>query len=159
MATNADSRPVAPDASRLDQLLDQFEQAWQSSSPPSLEAFIAGLAGMDPPLRRRLLVELIKIDLDHYWRSPAPGPGQADRPLLEAYARRFPELGSAAELPVSLVREEYWVRQCWGDRPTADEYLARFPGRAEALRAVLAEADAELSQEPGRAPTAGAPTP
>src|SRR5262249_7989314 len=64
----------------------------------------------------------------------------------------------AAELPVSLVREEYWVRHCWGDQPPADGYLARFPGRTAAVRAALAEADAELAQEPGRAPPASAPT-
>src|SRR5579871_5129989 len=90
----AEFRPAPSDAIRLDRFLDQFEQAWQSESPPSLEAFLAGLPANNSNFRRHLLPELIKIDLDHRWRLQSAGPGatSGERPLLEDYARRFPEL-------------------------------------------------------------------
>jgi serine/threonine-protein kinase len=148
----------------FDAVLDGFEEAWQGGSAPSLRQFLP--AGLAATQRREALFELIKIDLDNRWRRsargraapPVPVPPQGstrplpERPLVEDYLERFPELGSRDAPPLALVREEYWVRQCWGDRPEHAQYLARFPKQAQEVRAALAQADAELAHEPVRAP-------
>ena len=71
-------------ASRLDALL----QAWEAGrDPPDLAAFLPDVA---PPLRRLLLAELIKADLDYRVRRRLPGPaGRLPR-------RRSPSWPSAA---------------------------------------------------------------
>jgi hypothetical protein len=122
----------------LEPLLERFELAWREGAPPAIEEFVpAGLPG-----RRRLLHELVKIDLEYRWRRPGP-----DRPRLEDYAGRLPRLGPPQRLPVELIGEEYRVRQRWGDRPGHAEYAGRFPRHGPALRAALARIDAELRAE------------
>jgi WD40 repeat protein/serine/threonine protein kinase len=134
-----------------DALLDQFETAWKQTPFPDLESFRARLGARDLPEQKRLLVELIKIDLEHRWRRAEIQPPPADsipaRPRVEDYVRTFAELGP--DVPLRLIREEYWVRHCWGDRPAVEEYIARFPAHESAVRAALAAADAELALEPG----------
>jgi hypothetical protein len=147
-------RPLThfPPAGRdeLDRLVDRFESAWQSGTPPEIEAFLpAGPA--DTP---SFLHELVKIDLEYRWRRPEQGaPGRRrrgpypDRPRLEFYVKRIPRLGSLQQLPVDLIAEEYRVRWCWGDRPGQEEYAARFPGYGALLRTALEKMDADLHAE------------
>ena len=107
----------------LQRRADEFEDAWRRGKEPAIAAF---LPAHDPPLRESVLLELVIIDLDHRWRQ-APTD---QRWLIEDYLNRFPELGSADELPIELLAGEYWVRHCWGDRPAHSEYAARFPRHA-----------------------------
>ncbi|MGE3806399.1 MAG: WD40 repeat domain-containing serine/threonine protein kinase [Gemmataceae bacterium] len=143
-----------PPPARLDALLDQFEEAWLANPYPLLASFLESLAADDPAWQRRALTELVKIDLDQRWRCQqirsADGNFPA-RPRLEDYVAQFPLLGPTDALPVGLIREEYWVRHSWGDRPEAAEFLARFPAQAAALRGALAAVDAELALQPGYA--------
>ena len=101
----------------------------------------------DAPARRRLLIELIKIDLHHRWRiglplagipsrpgpaAASPGsPAKCGGPLLENYVARFPELGAAEQLPPDLVAEEYGARRVHGEPPHQAEYelALSLPGR------------------------------
>jgi hypothetical protein len=146
--------------------LEQFDAAWRGGAAPPLEAFLP------PPgdtARRELLEELVPIDLEYRWRQARSRPAEAagvptlleagrqrpaqegappGGPRLEDYVGRFPELGPPESLPGKLVGEEYRARQRWGDRPGHAEYLARFPGRAAAVREALARIDAELAAEP-----------
>jgi serine/threonine protein kinase len=151
-------------------LLERFELAWHGYEPPQIEAFLGASApgaGLDEQTRTGLLVEMIKIDLEYRWRrasggtghSPAAGasgravagrgPGGAlpDRPRLEDYLARYPELRGPARLPVDLIIEEYRVRRRWGDQPGHAEYASRFDRGGERLRAALAGVDAELASE------------
>jgi hypothetical protein len=142
-------------------IVEQFETAWRGANAclPEIERF---LPQGDHGLRREVLAELIPIDLEYRWRragkagqSPrpetprpnghAPSTSQAQpRPwLLDDYLARYPELGSVARAPLDLVGHEYRVRCRWGDRPTHEEFLARFPGHGEALLIALQGVDAE----------------
>lgn len=76
----------------VDQVADRFEAAWRSGSPPDLADFLEGAS--DEP-RRQLLVELVKIDLEHRWRL-------GDHRSLEAYRSQFPELGPDKNLDLFL---------------------------------------------------------
>jgi hypothetical protein len=121
--------------------LEAFEAAWRKGPAPALDAFLPPTAA-NPAGRLTLLQEFIKIDLEYRWCRVAG----IERLRLEAYARRFPELGPVAQLAAGLVREEYAVRLWSGDAPAAEEYVRRF-GRAEEIRKLLAEVDRERAEE------------
>jgi tetratricopeptide (TPR) repeat protein len=147
------SEAASQDAeARLD-LLERFDMAWRGGAAPTLDEFLdspgAGPASSDPAIRRHLLGELIKIDLEYRWRrGRAPGLSDVDeRPLLDSYLARHPELGTPESLPLDLIAQEYRVRRLWGDRPSHDEYLSRFPEQAARITRVLDEVDQELSLE------------
>ena len=59
-------------------LLYAFEQAWQAGVRPQIETLLAQLPGDGPVAesdRRRLLEEMVKIDLEYGWRGPTlPSP-------------------------------------------------------------------------------------
>jgi hypothetical protein len=92
-----------------------------------LAAFLPG----DPPdLRKLVLVELVKVDLEYRWQ------GDADRKRIEDYAREFPEL-AAGGVPCDLIFEEYHIRRRADSSVTPEEYLERFPEQAEELLRLL----------------------
>ena len=85
------------------------------------------------------------VDMEWRWRVPkthtvASRPptevtadfqaANSERPRLEDYVARFPELGPLKELPDELILCEHKVRQQWGDKPDRSEYLQRFGDRA-----------------------------
>src|SRR5262249_20153913 len=108
-------KPVLWDAPPWERLVDAFEQAWQSGTPPAIEDFWAPNAqdavAADDCSRRELLEELVKIDLEYRWRFRAgsnrtsPVGSQEEtrsltsarhfpvNPKLEDYVARYPELG------------------------------------------------------------------
>src|SRR5262245_56054060 len=97
-------------------LLFQFDRAWKQGTPLPFSEILRLLEQARPAPtaweRRRLLEELVKIDLEYRWRSqpgsPVAGPGK--RPRLEDYLRDHPELGPVEQLSVELIGAEYWVR-------------------------------------------------
>ncbi len=150
----------------LEDVLDRFEEAWRSGVPPEISDFI-------PPDQsdRRLLAEMVMIDLYYRWQgtssAQAIGPDGTDaqrrqsgwrtsvsslpeRPWLEDYVRQYPEIGPLEKVPLEMIREEYRIRQCWGDNPTHDDYAARFSQRASEVRGVLVRLDQELAQDTAR---------
>ena len=140
----------APPSTELLELLEAFDEAWHSKRAPALADFLvradsSGL-GNSPEPRRRILEELVKIDLEHRWRRPADRSSCANelpaRPLLDDYLKAFPELGP--QLAADLVLEEYRVRRRWGDQPSYDEYRQRFPTHANLIESLL-RVDAELA--------------
>src|SRR5262249_50704718 len=147
-------RPAAPQATddwpQVSAAAERLEQAWEGAADVALEAL---LPPPDDPLRRAVLIELIKTDLEIRCRRRL-------RPRLEDYGARFPELVADGEPPVELVYEEYWVRQRHGDRPELLSYRERFPRRfSELLRRTLGgplhPGRAECSSPPrGRPPVA-----
>src|SRR5438874_2516682 len=165
--------PIPPEARDLERVVDSFEQAWQSWTPPPIDQFLPPRTADPGPAitsaRRGLLEELIKIDLEYRWRrrttggasTEAPISGEHDEtsklgsvdssskgPLLEEHLSRYPELGSLQQVPVDLVAEEYRVRRQWGDQPGHAEYRARFPKHdAKLLDEALARVDVEFDRE------------
>ncbi|OAI50287.1 hypothetical protein AYO44_05735 [Planctomycetaceae bacterium SCGC AG-212-F19] len=145
----------AEQSSDLEELLYQFDQAWQKGSPPTLETFVQALPAGGTQTRRQLIEELVKIDLECRWRLSRRGPHQAratGAPRLENYTQRFPELGRPG---LELIGEEYRARQRWGDRPSHSEYLARFAHLGASLTDTLAKIDAQLAADEKRRSGAG----
>jgi hypothetical protein len=154
---------------QVDQLCDEFETSWRAGQVPDIREFLASHESTstfsDPIARRLLLHELIKIDLDHRWRTAAQcQPCEHDRATMDGrtsdaetasaagsrcllignYVELIPELGSLNDLPVELIAEEYRARHRWGDRPDHSIYSRRFMHLGETLRQALEQVDEEL---------------
>ncbi len=99
--------------------LEAFMAAWDRGESPPISAYLPEGSGS---LRRLVLIELIKADLDYRY---ARGQGR----LLEDYLTEFPELANAAGPPADLIHEEYHVRKSQGEAVRQEDFYARFPGR------------------------------
>jgi serine/threonine-protein kinase len=157
-----------------EELLLRFDRAWQGGSVPRIEEHLPELfpGGEAQSNGRAVLGELVKIDLEYRWRnagqrrlvsSEPPAATQRrgwipDKPCLADYVKRYPELGRLDQLPVPLIVAEYEVRHTFGDRPTHDEYLARFPHYRDDLDKALAKVDTDLAREKVQ-PSAPPPAP
>jgi serine/threonine protein kinase len=150
---------ISPDSLAV---LERFDVAWRSESPPRIESFWAAVRPVIPePQRLPVLVELTKLDLEYRWRRSATrtqpleeGSGNLPSavplcPRLDDYATCLPELGSPVSWPLDLIAEEYRVRRRWGDPATLAEFSQRFPHGGTALADHLRRADEELAQEGG----------
>jgi serine/threonine protein kinase len=111
------------DSDTLDSLLDSFDAAWQSTTPPVLDEF---LPPREEAVYEAALRGLVRIDLERRLRS-----GEAAR--LESYLQRYPELRQNGERLAELVLFEEELRHGLGLRPDPAEYLGRFPELAERL--------------------------
>jgi tRNA A-37 threonylcarbamoyl transferase component Bud32 len=119
----------------------RFERDWRRHGPCEIADYLNGPP--DSPDRHRLLVELICIDLEFRWRTPAIG-----EPItLDVYVESFPVLGSLDRLPLELIGEEYRARTLWGDRPSRESFLARFRERRNAIEQALILIDREIADE------------
>jgi eukaryotic-like serine/threonine-protein kinase len=107
-----------------EQLLQDFEAAWQRPEEPVLEEF---LVARESPRRPYLLAELIKIDLECRWR-------RGRRALVEDYLARFPELCEGGQFPRDLLHEEIRVRRDCDQGPSWEELVSRFPDRQRELQ-------------------------
>lgn len=136
---------------QLQDLADRFEKAWQTvtdaAEAPDLNAF---LPPPGDPLRSTALNEMVKTDLEIRWRH-----GQ--KTDLETYLQKFPELGSAQDVPPQLIYEEYRVRQLYGDRPALEAYRERFPQRFQALESLVKEQPLPTLTTPVSTPESAAP--
>ena len=119
----------------------RFEQAWRRSGPCAIADVLDGPYELSAPERRRLLVELICIDLEFRWRQNGREPTSQERVTLEGYIAKFPELAKLDALPLELIGEEYRVRRQWGDRPGHTEFLSRFLARRDQISAELLRID------------------
>jgi eukaryotic-like serine/threonine-protein kinase len=113
---------------RLAERIDALRAAWDAAAaPPLLPDLIAAdaFAGK-PELRRMILAELIKVDLEFRWQ------GTEHRKRIEDYVAEFPEIDSGG-IPSDLIYEEYRIRKIAGEHVAPEEYLGRFPEQAEEL--------------------------
>jgi len=150
----------------IDTVADRFEAAWRAGEEPAIEEFV-DVAVEDERVspQRKLLAELVGIDLEWRWRRateqseefsapPESAVESSDekespdeisrRPLLEHYVGRYSALAPLDALPEELVAHEYYVRRRWGDRPSHGEYQERFRSQWPTLEEILAEVDEEL---------------
>ncbi len=112
----------------LAERVQAFLKSWDSrSEAPKLAEF---LPEGPAPLRRLVLLELIKVDLDYRWSS-----GQSVR-VVDDYLAAFPEL-TADGPPCDLLYEEYHIRKRAGDSVQPSDYLQRYPSRADELARLL----------------------
>src|SRR5262245_30423847 len=94
---------------------DQFRHALARGPVTQWEPFLAGVSGS---ARRALLVELVLLDLRYSWT-------RGDRPIVEDYLRRFPELGPADRIPGAIILEEYRCRVKAGEPTGFTHYRDR----------------------------------
>lgn len=143
-------------------LLLNFDRIWKSGQRPRLAEFLAAANEAPQEVRRRFLIELIKIDLENRWEKHAAAAGDRThtaaaeqtqhqtqrRPfhplLLEEYTNKWPELGPPERLPIELVAHEYTVRLRTGDRPSHAHYAQRFPEHGSILYDTLTSIDRRL---------------
>jgi serine/threonine protein kinase len=127
--------------------LDSFARAWEQG-PTAIERF---LPPGPPDLRRLVLVELIKFDIENRLRL------NLDRPL-EDYLSAFPELAADGP-PPDLLYEDYHLRLRAGLCAEPIDYFRRFPNRATELARLLGGTVAPRSTAATalRAPTDVAP--
>ncbi len=122
--------PARPDSATriwaaVSEHLDAFARAWEAGAP-SLGEF---LPAEQADLRRLVLVELVKLDLENRLLHGLDKP-------LEDYLREFPELASPA-LPPDLLYEDYHLRLRAGAVADPADYFRRFPAGAEELARLL----------------------
>ena len=108
---------------------DALITAWQGDNlPPDLAQFPPA----EPPhLRRLVLVELIKIDLEYRWQHHEL-PKQ-----VEEYVEEFPELSQHGEVPCDLIYEEFHIRRQIENPPQPEQYFERFPKQSDQLRRMM----------------------
>ncbi len=81
------------------------------------------------PLRRMVLIELIKVDLEYRCQSEGPVL------RLEDYLEEYPELGQPDGMPVELIHEESLLRRrCLDESIDLSACVARFPAQEDGIR-------------------------
>jgi WD40 repeat protein/tRNA A-37 threonylcarbamoyl transferase component Bud32/tetratricopeptide (TPR) repeat protein len=123
--------PLPP---QLEQLVNAFEDAWDSGSRPALDAFLPA-AEND---RLGVLIELAHIDLERQLKAGLPA-------RVETYLERYPELAADRAVALDLIAAEHRLRKRTEPELGLGEYRRRFPQYAEDLPARLAE-DSERTQ-------------
>ena len=136
----------------------QFEQAWHAGQPRPIDEFLSRIAAAH---LLRTVEELVHVELELSWKrgqDPTGVEGKtkpvAARPcLLEAYLGRFPYL-NVPSIIRRLAKQEYEVRHRYGDRPTAQLYLERFPklGLTQAQMEQWAKSAGTQAPEPDSIP-------
>ncbi|MBX6311862.1 MAG: protein kinase [Isosphaeraceae bacterium] len=106
--------------------LESFEELWRHGGAPVLEEHWARCGADRSPT---LLVELIKADLTGRF-------ARGERPEVAAYLERFPEL-AAHERVLSLIYEEYCLREEVGERPDPDAFCDRYKPWRDSLASQL----------------------
>ncbi len=135
MSTTPTDNASAPDEfkshvwNQLSECVDAFIGAWDKAvEPPSIGDFVPM---EQPAIRKLILSELVKVDLEYRWRN------KRFPKLLEDYLVEFPEMAESGFAPVDLVYEEYHVRRQAGDDVEPAAYFKRFPTQETELRRLL----------------------
>ena len=171
--TNSDNQAgtMVSQQSLLARAINQFAESWDRSNPPALDTFLATIT-TSLPLReetiRRLMIEVIQIDLSQRWSSVNPTDStndaitvvsdtkstiaaQKDPPvdhwLLEQYVKVLPQLGDLDDFPLELIISEYKARRRWGAHPQVAEYAERFGRDIGKLKRILAHVEKDLDSE------------
>jgi serine/threonine protein kinase len=123
----------------LKDLAIHFARAWAALPPEDtsleMERF---LPPQGTAMRRPALLALIKVDLAQRWQ-------RGQRPLLDEYLQKYPELGSPLTVAPELILAEFQVRQQHGDQPALAAYRSRFPMQfADLERQVHSPVDATM---------------
>ena len=107
----------------IQSVVDSFRNEWDRGKIPYLAHFLSNFSDADPQTRRRLLLELIAVDLENKWRRrdtetatesglhdtaiqekrTGTGPLSSQPQLLEGYVSEWSELGGVDDIPTSLV--------------------------------------------------------
>jgi serine/threonine protein kinase len=122
------ARPPTTGLTWLDEVIEQFEDAWERGDRPA----IANHLPEDPARRPKALAELVQVDLERRLKQ-----GEALR--VESYLQQFPELTSQPNVVVGLIQAEFAHRRRSEPTLTLEEYLQRFPHYQEELKRLIPE--------------------
>ncbi|NLF73033.1 MAG: serine/threonine protein kinase [Candidatus Anammoximicrobium sp.] len=130
------------DREMIEAWLVAFDTAWQEDA---LAEWVTTRLPKDHPLRPLALAEMVAIDMEHQWQH-------GNRLTLEAYLKKYPELGDRATVSVDLILAEYQLRQQCGTPVDLQDFARRFPRQAAELarrvqQAAAMPVDAPLSHE------------
>ncbi|MDX1947988.1 MAG: protein kinase [Pirellulaceae bacterium] len=121
----------------LAERLERFLATWEAGTEPTLAEYLPA----EPPAhRQRVLVELIKADLEQ--RSVRGRPKS-----LDEYLAQHPELLADGEPPCDLIYEEFHLRRAAGQPVSIQDYCRRYPRSAEALRRLAGTSGATISTQ------------
>jgi HEAT repeat protein/serine/threonine protein kinase len=136
-------RPALSDEQRrqVQTWLSGFERTWAEGR---LAAYVAQLPAPPSPMRRPVLIALVKIDLERSWQS-------GRHVSLEDYLRDYPELGTPDTVPFELVRAEYDLRRRHEGPEAAGALATRFPRHAAELTRWLTSQKPAATSLPGPA--------
>ena len=132
--------PPAADWRALKDAVRRFENAWRYGSRPLIDDYLP----IDGPLRCRVLIELVHIDLELRLKA-------GETAWVEEYLGRYPELTGDQAVLSDLIIAEYELRRRREPDLAPSELLQRFPQH----RAELAEQIARAKI--GHVPPAEAP--
>jgi predicted ATPase len=129
--------------SALEDAVRRFEQAWRQGLRPAIDDHLP----TGDPLRRRVLIQLVHIDLELRLKF-----GEAAR--VEDYLARYPELAGDSAVAQALIAAEYEMRRRCERGLTLADYLQRFPQyRAGLLEQISPPTVAAGAVSPARAGT------
>jgi hypothetical protein len=122
-------------------VIRRFNDEWTANS----WLRISELLPADSIVRESLVVELVRLDLEHSWRLEASASGAPinephfprGRRMLEDYVRQLPVLGSLERIPQPLIIQEFRLRRAAAEEPSIAEYALRFPHFGKKLLAEL----------------------
>lgn len=112
----------------LQDVAERYEKDCHDAFPRKVADY---LPSRSDPMYAIVLDELLNIDLELHWRN-----GQGI--LIDDYLTGFPEIRSDRNRMMSLIEEEFRVRRAFGDHPSAESYIVRFPDHGEAISHRLA---------------------
>ena len=101
----------------LEELLLAFDVDW---TPAALQERVSELGGKDKEFRSAALVEFVKLDLEHRWKS-------GDEGTVEEYLRQFSELSGKAGVEADLLLAEYEARRASGSPVALEAYKKTVP--------------------------------
>jgi tetratricopeptide (TPR) repeat protein len=120
--TSSPRDPVPPPGAPGDAAA-QLGRLWQQGGRPDLDAFL-GRVGPLPPAQ---LAAVLRVDQRQRWLAGEPVPA-------EAYLQRYAGLRGHPADALDLIYNEFLLRERYGEPPSPDEYLRRFPEYAATLR-------------------------
>ena len=144
----------------VEQVLNDFFDAWKRGSPIPLTQFFARIQNESPQVRESMQLLLILHDQTLRWQmwsrqrtlmrdtdaSPdAPTEPSGRAPLLEDYVRHCSLDGGLESLPPEMIAREFQLRMECGDFPTLENYLERFPHLSPSLSTLLMSSPPETN--------------
>jgi predicted ATPase len=120
--------PADEDWSALKDAVKRFEHAWRQAPPPRIDDHLPP----GDPLRLRVLIELVHIDLELRLKG-----GESAR--VEEYLARYPQLTRDSAVAVELIVAEHTLRRRRDPGVGLGEYLQRFPQYLAELSEQIAE--------------------
>jgi serine/threonine protein kinase len=126
----------------LSTVADEFHAALTRGPVTDWQPFLLKLTDR---VRPHGLIEFALIELGHRWKL-------GERPTVEEYVGRFPDLGPRDAVPGKLIAEEYWCRLVAGEPRDVTQYQQRFPVQFAALKSKLLAMEADQPKPKPKSP-------